>query len=291
MRKVSALLGTAVGLTMAGALSGGAWAQDNLQDLDRVGKPIPKGTGFQPAATEIARDTYWLDDAVLYLSILIVLLVVLLLAFAIGRFRSSRGHAPATFSHYAPIEVAWTLIPIVILVVLGAFSLPILFKQQEIPEADLTIKVTGNQWFWTYEYVDDGFEFDSLLLEKEELADYGYSEDEYLLATDNAVVVPVGKVVVMQVTASDVIHSWTIPAFGVKQDGVPGRLAELWFSVEKEGVYFGQCSELCGKDHAYMPIVVKAVSQEKYDAWLEGAREEFAEAPTAPAPVRLAAND
>ncbi len=154
-----------------------------------------------------------------------------------------------------------------------------LFKQQEIPEADINIKVTGYQWFWGYEYTDHDFGFESFMLAKEDLADYGYAEDEYLLATDTAVVVPVGKTVVMHVTAADVIHSWTIPAFGVKQDAVPGRVAQLWFEAEQEGIYFGQCSELCGKDHAYMPITVKAVSQEAYEAWLDGAIEQYAGTP------------
>ncbi len=291
MRRISGRIGCFLMMAMGAGLAGPAGAQDTLQELERVGKPVDGGMNFQPAATELARDVHWLDGMILYLITAIVLLVVLLLLFAIGRFRSSRGHEAATFTHNAPLEIAWTLIPVVILVIIGAFSLPILFKQQEIPEADLTIKVTGNQWFWSYEYPDDGIEFDSLLLEKEELADYGYTPDEYLLAVDNPVVVPVGKNVVMQVTGSDVIHSWTIPAFGVKQDAVPGRLAELWFNVEKEGVYFGQCSELCGKDHAYMPIVVMAVSPEKYAEWLKGAKEEFASDDAAPRPVRLAAND
>ncbi len=174
-----------------------------------------------------------------------------------------------------------------ILIVVGAFSLPILFKQLEIPEADITIKATGNQWYWSYEYTDDNLGFDSFLLEREDLAEYGYAPDEYLLATDNAVVIPVNKNIVVQVTGSDVIHAWTIPAFGVKQDAVPGRLAELWFNAEKEGVYFGQCSELCGKDHAYMPITVKVVSQEVYDNWLKGAKVEFANGPAA---IAVAAN-
>ena len=140
------------------------------------------------------------------------------------------------------------------------------------------IKAIGNQWYWSYEYVDHEFGFDSFMLAREDLSDHGYTDDLYLLATDTAVVVPTGKKVVVQVTGSDVIHAWTIPAFGVKQDAVPGRLAELWFTVDegKEGVYFGQCSELCGKDHAYMPITVKAVSQQAYDAWLRGAIEEYA---------------
>ena len=205
--------------------------------------------------------------------------VTCLLAYAAFKFHRSRNDTPGTFTHHSVLEVAWTVVPVGILVVIGAFSLPILFKQQEIPEADVTIKVTGYQWYWGYEYVDHDFGFDSVMLQKDELADYGYAPDEYLLATDTAVVVPVGATVVMQLTGADVIHSWTIPAFGVKQDAVPGRLAELWFAAEKEGVYFGQCSELCGQAHAYMPITVKVVSQDQYDAWLSGAIEELAGVP------------
>ena len=182
--------------------------------------------------------------------------------------------------------------------------LPILFHQMEVPKADVTIKITGNQWYWSYEYPDSEFEFDSFMLghpgtiegdmpfvlndeTKALLKEYGYAEDEFLLATDTAMVVPVNQNVVLQITGSDVIHSWTIPSFGVKLDAVTGRLAETWFNASKEGVYFGQCSELCGKDHAYMPITVKVVPQEVYDAWLAGAVEEYAGKPAA---VTLASN-
>ncbi len=153
------------------------------------------------------------------------------------------------------------------------------------------IKVTGYQWYWGYEYPAHEFGFESFLLDKSALVENGYKESDYLLATDTAVVVPTGKKVVMQVTGADVIHSWTIPAFGVKQDAVPGRLAELWFEVEpgNEGIYFGQCSELCGKDHAYMPITVKAVTPEEYEIWLKSAVAEYAEAPTAAPVVQVAA--
>lgn len=270
------------------ALTGfSASAQDALQGLEVVGKPIPRGLNFQPASTSIMKDLVWLDNMVLWIITVISIFVTLLLLIVIFRYNRKANPTPARFTHNSPLEVAWTIVPIVILVFIGAFSLPVLFNSQEIPEADLTIKVTGNQWFWSYEYVDDELEFDSLMLEREELAEYGYNDDEYLLATDTAVVVPVGKIVVMQITGSDVIHAWAMPAFGVKQDAVPGRLAELWFNVDKEGVYFGQCSELCGKDHAYMPITVKAVSQEKYDAWLVGAKEEFANVTQ---PVAVASN-
>ena len=272
---------------MSGLLAGLGATAALAQDVPVVGRPVPEGTGFQPAATELARDLQWLDGMLLVIITVITLFVTALLVWVAVRYNAKRNPKPATFTHNSPLEVAWTVVPIVILVFIGAFSLPVLFKQQEIPEADITIKVTGYQWYWGYEYVDEGFGFSSFMLPKDQLAANGYDESDYLLATDTQVVVPVGKTVVMQVTASDVIHSWTIPAFGVKQDAVPGRLAQLWFAAEKEGIYFGQCSELCGKDHAYMPITVKVVSEEAYAAWLEEAKVQFAG--SAPA-VKLASN-
>lgn len=246
------------------------------QDLEMVGRPVNGEMGFQPAGTELARELYDLDHMLLILITVITLFVTGLLLWVAYRFNEKRNKVPATFTHNSPLEVAWTIVPIVILVFIGAFSLPVLFKQQEIPKGDINIKVTGYQWYWGYEYVDDGFAFDSFLLEKAALTENGYDESDYLLATDTAVVLPVGKTVVMQLTGADVIHSWTIPAFGVKQDAVPGRLSQLWFKADREGVYFGQCSELCGKDHAYMPITVKVVSEAAYAEWLAGAKQEFA---------------
>lgn len=275
-------LHTGLGAVALGIFSGAAArAQDAIEGLEIIGKPVDGAVGFQPAATELAHDLQWLDGMITYIITGITLFVTLLLVVVILRYNKRINPKPATFTHNSPVEVAWTVIPIVILVFIGAFSLPVLFKQQEIPEADVVIKATGYQWFWGYEYPEHEFGFDSLLLARDELEDFGYSQDEYLLATDNAVVVPTGKTIVVQVTGADVIHAWTVPAFGVKQDAVPGRLAELWFKVDegKEGVYFGQCSELCGKDHAYMPITVKAVTQEQYQAWLDGAIEEFAGKP------------
>ena len=263
-------------------LGASANAQENLE---LIGVPTPSGTGFQPAVTELARDLQWLDGMLLIIITAISLFVVFLLGYVIFKFNRKANPEPSSFTHNTPVEVAWTVVPIVILVFIGAFSIPVLFKQQVIPDGDINIKVTGYQWYWGYEYTDHGFGFDSMLIGdgkvltpevEAELTEAGYSKNEFLLATDTAVVVPVDKVVVMQVTGADVIHSWTIPAFGVKQDAVPGRLGQLWFKAEKEGVYFGQCSELCGKDHAYMPITVKVVSQENYEAWLSGAIEEFA---------------
>ena len=253
--------------------------------LEIIGQPKADGMGFQPAATKLARDLQWLDGLVLIIITAITVFVLGLLAYVILRYNRKANPVPETFTHNSPVEVAWTVIPIVILVFIGAFSLPVLFDQQKIPEGEVNIKVTGYQWYWGYEYVDEGFEFESFLIgegkvltpEVElELQEAGYTRDQFLLATDTAVVVPVDKTVVMQVTGADVIHSWTIPAFGVKQDAVPGRLGQLWFKAEKEGIYFGQCSELCGKDHAFMPITVKVVSQDAYNAWLSAAKSEYA---------------
>ncbi|MDG1738237.1 MAG: cytochrome c oxidase subunit II [Paracoccaceae bacterium] len=270
MRLLTTLLGLAATLMALPATA--------QEGLEIIGKPTDRGLGFQPAATELARLFQRLDGMVLVIITIISVFVIGLVIYALVRFNRRANPTPATFTHNSPLEVAWTIIPIIILIFIGTFSLPVLFKQQEIPEADITIKVTGYQWYWGYEYVDHDFGFESFLLQKDELEDHGYSQSEWLLATDTAVVVPIGKTIVMQITAADVIHAWTIPAFGVKQDAVPGRLAQLWFNAEREGVYFGQCSELCGKDHAYMPITVKVVSQEVYDDWLKGAIDEYADA-------------
>ncbi|SEW24702.1 cytochrome c oxidase subunit 2 [Aliiroseovarius sediminilitoris] len=271
MMRFSSLFATATAILTTGQ----AIAQENLEI---IGKPVDGAMGFQPSATSIAQAAHGLDGMINYIIIAITIFVTLLLAIVIVRFNRRANPEPSTFTHNTPIEIIWTLVPVVILVFIGAFSLPVLFQQQVIPKGDVVIKATGYQWYWGYEYPEHEFGFDSFLLAKDELEEYGYSESEYLLATDTALVVPTGKKVVIQVTGADVIHSWTIPAFGVKQDAVPGRLAELWFEVDegKEGIYFGQCSELCGKDHAYMPITVKAVSQSDYDSWLKGAVEEYA---------------
>lgn len=289
-----------------------ASAQDALQGLELVGKPISGNMGFQPAVTSVSRDLQWLDGMLLYACIAIVAFVTLLLAVVAIRFNRRTNPTPATFTHNSPLEITWTIIPIIILVFIGAFSLPVLFAEQEIPKADLTIKATGHQWYWSYEYVDSGFGFDSFLVDgstkvaslgdsqpmgtpgvldataKLKLEALGYTASEFLLATDTAVVVPVNKIVVMQLTGADVIHGWYVPAFGVQQSAVPGRLSELWFNAEKEGVYFGQCTSLCGKSHAYMPITVKVVSQPVYDAWLAGAKAEFAGTPL---PLEVADNN
>lgn len=304
MGKTNTLFASFSGITTflyAGLSAGAVFAQ---QDLQIKGAPVDGLLGFQPPATSIARDTFWLDNMLLWVITIITLFVFGLIGYSVVRFNRRANPTPGTFTHHTGVEVAWTLIPVLILVVLGSFSLPVLFKQQIIPEGDIVIKVTGNQWYWTYEYPQHQFEFDSYMIghpatmEDDDYTagavDYvlndamvarleraGYSRGEFLLATDTAIVVPTGKVVVMNITGSDVIHSWAMPAFGVKQDAVPGRIAQLWFEVDEgnEGIYFGQCSELCGKDHTYMPITVKAVTQADYDAWLDGAIIEYAGMP------------
>jgi cytochrome c oxidase subunit II len=302
--RLSNVIGGIATAGMTTLVAGQALAQ---QALEIIGQPEPGGMGFQPSATELKHDIVWLDTMINYIIGGIVIFVTALLIYVMVRFNRKANPTPARFTHNSPLEVAWTLIPIVILVFIGAFSLPILFKQQEIPVGEVTIKATGNQWYWNYEYVDEGINFDSYMIGspatgganmmtpevEAQLVAAGYTKQQFLLATDTAVVVPVGKVVVVQVTATDVIHSWKIPAFGVMQDAVPGRTAALWFEAEQEGIYFGQCSEICGQMHAYMPITVKVVSEAAYAQWLTKAKAGDVQLSSveAPAKVQVASND
>ena len=311
MRMIKAIKGLTAAIPFLFAAAS-ASAQDATDGLEIIGQPHSGGINFQPAVTELARDIHSLDHMLLIIITAIVLFVTALIVFVIVRYNRRANPNSAQFTHNTPVEIAWTMVPILVLLFIAAYSLPVLFKQQIIPDGDITIKATGNQWYWSYEYVDNDFGFDSYMVGhpatlgdqdgdvtpfildaamEAKLQREGWSRNEWLLATDTALVVPVNKVIVMQVTGSDVIHSWAMPAFGVKQDGVPGRTAELWFEAEREGIYFGQCSELCGKDHAYMPITVKVVSQEAYDAWLDGAIEEYAGTPRANAGVAVALAD
>ena len=284
MRKINLTIFTLLNLMFSVSLG---WGNELLNGLEVIGKPIPGGTNFQPAVTELARDLRWLDNMLLVVITIISLFVVIILAVALFKYNKKKNPDPQTFTHHSTLEITWTVVPMLILIFIGTFSLPILFKQLEIPKSDVTIKATGNQWYWSYEYPEHDFSFDAFMLEKEELEKYGYEEDEYLLATDYPMVVPVNTNVRMQIAGADVIHAWKIPAFGVHMDAVPGRLNETWFKADVEGVYFGQCSELCGKNHAYMPIVVKVVSKELYQKWLESAILEFAGEPKA---IQLASN-
>ena len=279
MRLSKALSSSAV-IATAGLTAFQAAADDLLPQLPVLGAPVQDGTSLQTPYTALAREVVFLDNLLMWIIVPVTIFVTALLIWVIVFHNRRANPEPARFTHNTPIEVAWTVVPALILLFIALFTFPALRHQQIMPEADVTIKVTGLQWYWDYEYVDHGVQFSQFMLERDELADYGYTDDLYLLATDTAMVVPVGRNIVLQVTAGDVIHSWTIPAFGVKQDGIPGRLAELWFNAEEEGIYFGQCSELCGINHAYMPITVKVVSEDEYIAWLERQGAEFAGAPS-----------
>ncbi|MDD7971801.1 cytochrome c oxidase subunit II [Roseinatronobacter alkalisoli] len=268
-----------------------AAADDLLPQLPVLGAPEQDGIALQTPFTALAREVQFLDNLLLWIIVPITIFVTGLMIWVIVFHNRRANPEPARFTHNTPIEIAWTVVPALILLFIALFTFPALRHQQIMPEADVTIKVTGFQWYWGYEYVDHDIEFSQFILERDELADYGYTDDLYLLATDTAMVVPVNKNIVLQVTAADVIHAWAMPAFGVKQDGVPGRLAELWFNAEEEGIYFGQCSELCGISHAYMPITVKVVSEEEYIAWLERQGAEFADAPRAAQPVQIATSN
>ncbi len=274
MRYITTTLAT---MAVAAGLATAALAQS----LPIVGKPEAGATGFQIGGTEHAREIHDLDRLLLIIITIIVVFVTGLLLYVIARYNRRANPTPSTFTHNSPLEVAWTVVPILILVFIGAFSLPVLFKQVEVPETALTIKVTGNQWYWTYEYPDDGVAFDSFMIGdgrvlnaevEAELVAAGYSRDEFLLATDTALVVPSGTNVKVIVTGSDVLHAWMVPGLGMQHTAVPGRLGEMWFNADLEGIYFGQCTTLCGKDHAYMPITVKVVSPAVYAQWLDKAQ-------------------
>jgi cytochrome c oxidase subunit 2 len=243
-----------------------------------AGQPVDWQIGLQPAASSLMWDIHWFHDFTLIIISAIVVFVVGLLLFIIFRFNARANPTPRKTSHNTVVEVVWTVVPIIILVMIAIPSFRILFNQLEIPQADLTVKATGYQWYWGYEYSGDGeVAFEALMLSDAERLERkkknGQSDRDVprLLATDNDMVVPVGKVVRLQVTAADVIHAWAIPAFGVKIDAVPGRLNETWFRADNVGVYYGQCSELCGSGHAYMPIAVRVVTQQQYDQWLAAA--------------------
>jgi len=229
--------------------------------------------GFQEAASDTMRDIVNFHDKLLLpIIVAISVFVLFLMAYACIRFRASKNPNPSKRTHNVAVEVLWTLIPCLILIVIAVPSFKILYKQDTIPKADLTIKAIGYQWYWGYEYPDENLIFDSYMVEEKDLK----ADQPRLLTVDNEVVVPVGKVVKVLITANDVLHAWALPSFGVKRDAVPGRINETWFKAEKVGTYYGQCSELCGIKHAFMPIAVKVVSEEEYQEWLSEARVKFA---------------
>ena len=229
--------------------------------------------GFQNPASDSMRDIVsFHNNLLLPIIIAISVFVLFLMLYACVKFRASANPNPSKRTHNVTVEILWTLIPCLILIVMAVPSFKILYKQDTIPKADLTIKAVGYQWYWGYEYPDENIIFDSYMIEEKDLR----ADQPRLLAVDNEVVVPVNKVVKVLITANDVLHAWALPAFGVKRDAVPGRINETWFKAEKEGTYYGQCSELCGIKHAFMPITVKVVSEEDYQEWLSEARVKFA---------------
>ncbi len=240
--------------------------------LAGMGQPSPWQLGFQQSATPVMDNIAWFHDFLLWVITAITLFVLALLLIIMVRFNARANPTPSKTTHHTLLEVAWTLVPVIILVTIAVPSFKLLFLQQTLPPADVTVKATGKQWYWSYGYPDSKFEFDSLMLKDNERK----PDQPRLLAVDNEMVVPVNKVVRVQVIGSEVIHAFAVPSFGIKIDAVPGRLNETWFKATREGMYYGQCSELCGKDHAYMPIAVRVVSEREYAAWLEQAKKKYA---------------
>ncbi|OCK61638.1 cytochrome c oxidase subunit II [Bradyrhizobium sp. LMTR 3] len=265
MKMSSGLMGRRLlGLAVAGMalVSGGtAFGQ----------QPKPWEITLQEAATPVMENIISFHNLLLVIITLITLFVLALLVIVVVKFNARANPVPSRTTHHTLIEVAWTLIPVLILVGIAVPSFRLLFQQLDVPKADLTVKVTGKQWYWSYAYPDNGkFEFDSLMAQ---------DKQPRLLGVDNEMVVPVNKVIRVQTTGADVIHAFAVPSFGIKIDSIPGRLNETWFKATKTGMYYGQCSELCGKDHAFMPIAVKVVSDQEFAEWVEAAKKKYATNP------------
>jgi cytochrome c oxidase subunit 2 len=255
--------------------------------LAGLGQPSPWQIGLQESATPVMDDLIWFHNFLLWIIAVITAFVLVLLVVVMVRFNARANPVPSKTTHNTLLEILWTVVPVVILVMIAIPSFRLLFFQLNTPQADLTVKATGKQWFWSYSYPDSKFEFDSLMLQDNERK----GDQPRLLAVNNEMVVPVNKIVRVQVTGADVIHSFAVPSFGVKIDAIPGRLNETWFKATKEGFYYGQCSELCGRDHAFMPIAVRVVSEQAYGAWLEDAKKKFASHETAPTNAFASAAD
>jgi len=250
-----------LGLAVAGIASistGSAFAE--------LGQPAPWEFKLQESGSPVMDNITWFHNFLFVLITCITLFVLALLIIVVIKFNARANPVPSRTTHNTLIEVAWTLIPVLILVGIAVPSFRLLFLQLDVPKADVTIKATGNQWNWTYAYPDDKIEYTSYMLHDEDRVKLS-SPPPRLLGVDHAIVVPVNKVIRVETTGADVIHSFAVPAFGIKIDAIPGRLNETWFKATKTGVYYGQCSELCGKDHAFMPIAVKVVTDQEYADW------------------------
>jgi cytochrome c oxidase subunit 2 len=230
-----------------------------------LGQPTPWALGLQDAASPVMADIHWFHNVLLVIIIAITAFVLILLLTVMLRFNAQANPRPTRTTHNALIEVIWTIVPVIILLAIAVPSFRLLFVQLDLPKPDLTVKATGKQWYWSYNYPDNGnFEFDSLIVDEKDLK----PGQPRLLTVDNEMVVPVNKVVHVLVTGADVIHSFAVPSFGIKIDAVPGRLNDTWFKATSEGLFHGQCSELCGKDHAFMPITVRVVSEAEFANWV-----------------------
>ncbi len=275
LKRLIAFVVTGVAFIAAGGV---AWAG--------LGQPSPWELGLQQSASPVMDDIVWFHNFLLWLIAAIALFVLILLAIIAVRFNARANPVPSRTTHNTFIEIIWTVVPVLILVMVAVPSFRLLFYQLKIPAADVTVKATGKQWFWSYSYPDSKFEFDSLMVQDKDLK----AGQLRLLSVDNEMVVPVNKVVRVLVTGADVIHSFSVPSFGIKIDAIPGRLNETWFKAEREGMYYGQCSQLCGRDHAFMPIAVHVVSEKEYTAWLAQAKKKYADDNVAP-PNAVAAAD
>jgi cytochrome c oxidase subunit 2 len=263
MKALSRLAIVAAGAGLTIACIGSAWAG--------LGQPTFWQMDLQDSATPVMEDVASFHFFLLWIIAAISAFVLSLLLIVIVRFNARTNPSPSRTTHNTPIEILWTIVPVIILAVIAVPSFRLLFVQLQVPTPDLTVKVTGKQWFWSYSYPDSKFEFDSLMVQEKDLK----PGQIRLLAVDNEMVVPVNKVVHVLVTGADVIHSFTVPSFGIRMDAIPGRINETWFKATIEGVFYGQCSELCGKDHAFMPIAVRVVNQSEFDTWLNGAKQKY----------------
>ena len=269
-------------LAKLGALGAGLAGLAGAAGTALAQQPTDWEVDFQTALSPSMERIVDFNLMVTIIIVIITAFVFALMAWIVIRYNKKRNPVPSKTTHNTMLEVIWTVVPVIILLVIAVPSFRLLYYTDRVEEADMTLKAIGHQWYWSYEYPDHGdFTFDALMLEDDELEE----GQPRLLATDEAVVLPVGAKIRLLTTADDVIHSWAIPAFGVKMDSVPGRVNETWFQINREGMYYGQCSELCGTLHGFMPIMIEAVSQEEFDAWVEFAREEFASADDTPTEV------
>lgn len=268
------------------ALAAFAAFQSTSSYADGLARPWQ--LGLQAPASPSAEHIHDFHNMLLWIIFAVAIFVLLLLIWVVLRYNSKVNPEPAQFSHNVMIEVLWTVIPIIILIVIAIPSFKVLYYNDHIENPDMTLKITGRQWYWDYEYPDhSGISFSSYMIAD---ADIDASKDQKrLLSTDNVVVLPVETNIQLLITAGDVLHSWAVPSLGIKLDAVPGRLNETWVRIEKPGTYYGQCSELCGKDHAFMPIEIRAVTKEEFEQWLVTAKEEFAALDSGDSLIRMAA--